>query len=402
VNSFIGSSEMVLRWRQCLGLMAGTFIVLSIATLVLTVAVDPYRMYGSPTLRGLTALKPRAYERSDFVKEYLIERLKPRTLLLGNSRVEIALDPDSDIWPQDTQPVFNAAESGHDLATALVRFRHAIQVAPLRLAILAVDFPDFLERGEPAPGLDETRLPFDRNGHPNPERKMRIWKDRLTTTLTIDALVDSVMTVLNQNESGSATMTESGFNPLHDYEVIARRNGYHWLFAQKYNAYRTQYGKAPKPNFDIPTRNANFRYLDEIIKLAVAHNVHLIVYVHPYHYTFLELLHNLDLWPSFEAWKRALLATIDGAAGPQRGLITILDFSGYSPIAMEPIPGENDRQTTMRWYWESGHYKSTLGNILIARIVNKNENFGRELTNTTVESVLDEINAGRRALAAPP
>lgn len=381
--------------------MAATFIVLSIATLLLTVAVDPYRMYGSPTLQGRTALKPRAYERSDFVKEYLIDRLKPRTLLLGNSRVEIALDPDNAVWPQESQPVFNAAESGHDLATALVRFRHAIQVAPLRLAILAVDFPDFLERKQLAPGPDESRLPFDHNGHPNPERKMQTWKDRFTTTLTIDAVVDSLITILNQNEATTVTMTESGFNPLHDLEVIARRNGYHWLFAQKLKAYRTQYGKAPKPNFDILKRNANFRYLDEIIKIAVAHNVHLIVYIHPYHYTFLELLRDLDLWPSFEAWKRALVATTDAAAGPQRNLVTILDFSGYSAIALEPIPAEGDRQTTMRWYWESGHYKSTLGDILLARMLNKNVDFGREMNNQVIESVLKEINANR-VVAAPP
>ena len=392
---------MALRWRRYLSFLAGTFIALSIATLLLAVAVDPYRMFGSPTLQGLTALKPKAYERSEFVKEYLIERSKPRTLLLGNSRVEVALDPDSDIWPQDTQPVFNAAESGHDLATALVRFRHAIQVAPLRLAILAVDFPDFLERSEPTPGPDESRLPFDRTGNPNPTRKMQTWKDRFTTTLTIDAVVDSLITVLNQNEAATVTMTASGFNPLHDIEAIARRNGYHWLFAQKLNAYRTQYGKAPKPNFDSLIRNANFKYLDAIIKIAIAHNIHLVVYVHPYHYTFLELLHDLDLWPSFEAWKRALLATIDDAAGPQRGLITILDFSGYSQFAMEPIPAENDRQTTMHWYWESGHYKSTLGNILIARMLNSNGNFGRELSNQVIESVLNEINAGRLKVARP-
>jgi hypothetical protein len=379
--------------------MAATVLVLAILIVLLTVVVDPYRMYGSPALRGLTALKPRAYERSDFVKEYLIERVKPRTLLLGNSRVEIGLDPDDAVWPQEYRPVFNGAEAGRDLGTALVRFRHAIQVAPLSLLIVAVDFPDFLDRNE-SPGLDESRLPLDRDGRPNSGRAMQLWKDRFKTTLTIDALADSLITLFNQNEATGVTMTEAGFNPLHDYELIARRNGYHWLFAQKYNAYRAQYANAPRPDFDALMRNANFRYLDAIIRTAVAQNIRVVIYIHPYHYTYLELLHDSDLWRSFEAWKRALLTTIDTAAGPERKLVRVLDFSGYSAIELEPIPIEGDRQTTMRWYWESGHYKSALGSILLGRMLNEN-NFGRELTSQTIESVLNDIDAGRRKLAAP-
>ena len=68
--------------------------------------------------------------------------MRPRTLLLGNSRVEIGLDPESPLWPQDDRPVFNAAESGRDLAIALIRLRHAMETAPPRLVVVAVDFPD--------------------------------------------------------------------------------------------------------------------------------------------------------------------------------------------------------------------------------------------------------------------
>src|SRR5579864_6802032 len=264
---------MASTWRQYLGAMAATIILLVVGALLLTVTVDPYRMYGSAPIPGLTAIKPRAYQHSDFVKEYLIERIKPHTLLLGNSRVEIGLDPDSKVWPQEFRPVFNAAESGHDLATALVRLRHARQVAPLRLVVLAVDFPDFLGLREMDPGPDETRLLFDRSGHRNLHRQMQMWTDRLTTTLTIDAVLDSALTLLDQRPASAVTMTEAGFNPHHDYEAVARRLGYHRLFAQKYNEYRERYGKIPKPDFEAPRRYVNFRYLEEIVKIAVANDI---------------------------------------------------------------------------------------------------------------------------------
>ena len=127
-------------WHRYLMAIAATIAALAVATVVVTVVVDPYRMYGSHPVVGLTELKPSAYRHSDFVKEYLIERTKPRTLLLGNSRVEIGLDPQSPLWPQEAQPVFNAAESGHDLATAVVRLRQSMEAAPPRFVVLAVDF----------------------------------------------------------------------------------------------------------------------------------------------------------------------------------------------------------------------------------------------------------------------
>ena len=39
--------------------IAATAFVLALATIALTVWVDPYRMYGTPITPGWTALKPR-------------------------------------------------------------------------------------------------------------------------------------------------------------------------------------------------------------------------------------------------------------------------------------------------------------------------------------------------------
>ena len=375
-------------------------VTLSLCAILLTVTVDPYRMYGSRPIPGLTAMKPFAYRHSDFVKEYLIERMKPRTLLLGNSRVEVALDPQSPLWPTDDRPVFNGAESGHDLATALVRLRHAMEIEPPRLIVVAADFADFLGpdviQGQDILRGQEVRTPLDRGGHPNAERSMQIWKDRLATTLTIDAVLDSVATVLEQDPASGVTMTEEGFNPHHDFDLISRREGYHAMFAQKYRAYVAQYEHNLPQGFAEPLQRANFRYLYEIVQIAVAGGARLIIYISPYHCSLLDLWHADGLWPSFEAWKRALVAVIDEAAGSHRNLVTILDFSGYSKFAMEAVPASNDRVTAMRWYWESGHYKSALGEHIIARIMGSTGEFGQELTATTIDQVLRDIADGDR------
>ncbi len=387
--------------RGYLTIAALTIAVLALCTVLLTVLVDPYRMYGTPSIPGLTELKPLAYRHSAFVKEYLLERMRPRTLLLGNSRVEIGLDPESPLWPQDDRPVFNAAESGRDLAIALIRLRHAMETAPPRLVVVAVDFPDFLEPGDirsrGVPESEATRLPLGRNGHPNPQRNIQLWQDRLATTLTINAVVDSFSTMLDQDPGRAVTMTKAGFNPHHEFGVIARREGYHALFAQKYNAYAAQYAAYAPPDFDQPLRHANFRYIDAMVRLAVTHRARLILYINPYHCSLLELWHEDGLWPGFEAWKRALVSVVDSAAGSGRELVTILDFSGYSQFALEPFPAADDHKTAMRWYWEPGHYKSALGEKLITRMVGNSETFGQVLTAATIDQALQNIAAGASA-----
>jgi hypothetical protein len=35
---------------------------------------------------------------------------------------------------------------------------------------------------------------------------------------------------------------------------------------------------------------------------------------------------------------------------------------------MESVPAKGDRRTEMRWYWEAGHFKSALGDRVLARM----------------------------------
>jgi hypothetical protein len=396
--------ENSLTGRGYLIVAAMTIVVLSTLTVLLAIIVDPYRMYGVAPIRGLTEQKPAAYRNSYFVKDYMLDRMKPHTLLLGNSRVEVGLDPNSPLWPDRDRPVFNAAEAGFDLATATRKLRNALEIAPLRLAVVAVDFPDFLapfDLAAPGDANSENGCPLaDRGGRLGAQPTIQRWRDRIITTLTIDALSDSILTIADQNPASSVTMTDAGFNPLHQYAEAARREGYNALFAQKQADYIAQYSAYPKTDFRVPMRHANFRCLDQIVRMTISRRVPLVIFINPYHYTLLELWHEDGLWPTFEAWKRALVAVVDHAAGNDRWLVIVLDFSGYSRFAMEAIPPPDDRHTAMHWYWESGHYTSALGQQLIARIVGKDDHFGQELSAVTIDQVLRNIADARPGATA--
>jgi hypothetical protein len=390
-----------MRPRAYLAWMGVTIVVLALATVALAVLVDPYRAYGTPELPGWTALKPRIYDQGGIAKSVLLERAAAETLLLGNSRVEVGIDPESAQWPAAARPVFNAAEAGASLFSALRALQDAEATHPPRTVVLGLDLVDFLQPPSapdtplPSIRIDDRRLRVDRNGRQNHDRPWQVWRDHVATTLTIDALLDSVASLLDQDPATTRTMTRFGLNPLHEYRLFVQRSGYHGLFAQENTIYEAQYRALPAPDFDDPSRIQSFRTLQSIIRLAAGRDQRLILFIHPYHADFLEILHRVGRWPSFEAWKRALVGFVDDERRAVPGAVVLFDFSGYDVFTTEPVPSPGDTHTPMRWYWEAGHYKQELGDHVIARIVGRDTGFGRELSSSSIDAVLADINASR-------
>jgi hypothetical protein len=76
------------------------------------------------------------------------------------------------------------------------------------------------------------------------------------------------------------------------------------------------------------------------------------------------MLHRLGLWPSFLQWMRSL-GSIADAARRDGSNLAVFDCSTYDSMTTEPIPAAGDRTSTMRWYWEPGHFKSALGDQVL-------------------------------------
>lgn len=372
-----------------------TVLLLAVACVALAVIADPYRMFGTPRIRDVNVLKPRVYEHADLAKTYQLERIKPRTVLLGNSRTEIGFDPESKVWPSNWRPVFNAGLSGRSLFIASRMLQEALAAGPVKNVILQVDFPDFLTGPTPvnAPVKrrdSERRLLVTRSGAPNPDRVLEIWRDRLETTLTIDALADSVRTFLNQRSPTTETMTEFGFNPLNQYLSDVKLVGYYGIFAQKVSAYESLYRIYPHPDFVNPMEYQPFRDLAHIMETAHAHGANLIVFVPPYHAELLDIIKRAGLWPSFINWKQALARVIAKECRELNDAscsTPLVDFADYNAYSTEPIPPKGDTHTQTRWYWEPGHYKAALGDIMLRCLIAESCAFGRTLTGTSIPQV---------------
>ena len=186
-------------------------------------------------------------------------------------------------------------------------------------------------------------------------------------------------------------MTELGFNPLNQYATDVKQFGYYQLFALKSADYEERFRKYPHPDFLHPNQIEDFQHLARIIRTAHQNNVRLILFIPPYHAKLLEIIKGVGLWPSFENWKRALVRVVDERtrelAEPACN-VDLVDFSGYNSYTMEPVPVNGDLRAQTRWYWEPGHYKAALGDVVLRRLVGGSRGFGQELTPDTVEATL--------------
>lgn len=362
-----------------------TVLVLALVTIVFTVVVDPYRMFDTAAVAGWNEMKPRVYLHANLAKTYQLERIAPKTLLLGNSRVEVGFDPESNAWPEDARPVFNGGQAGTDLFTSWALLRDAVAVKPPRTIIVGLDIIDFLQPNKDRPaGFPENiadRLLVDDEGRANPQRAAQRRKDLLATTLTIDALIDSFATVLNQEPSSNATMTPYGFNPLQETNVYLRRSGQHDHFAEKTRTYEKQFAQF-KPREFSSLDAANFTALDAILDIARDKKIRVVLFIHPYHADFMDVLQKAGLTASFARWKEALAQLTAARAGRQP--ITLIDFSAPSDVTREAVPPPHDVHTVMQWYWESGHYKAALGDKMIPRLLGADDSFGKVLAPSIV------------------
>ncbi len=365
--------------RAYIAWMLSSGIVIAAACAGVAMVADPYRLFDSPAF----PIKPAIYHQAVLAKTVQMERTRPRTLLLGNSRIEVGLDPESDAWPASWRPVFNGALAGRDLFTAYRLLQHVSATEPPQRIIVAVDVQDFIAApmtGMPPPGPDERRLLVTREGEPNPVRRWQQARDLLSATLTLDALRDSVLTMLWQDRETGITMTRAGFNPLREYIRHVRTVGHHGLFTQKLTAYVRQYAGRPGPDFADPDAYQDFRTLRAILDFAARHRIEVVLLIHPYHADYLDVIRDAGLRDSFLAWKRALIRVVNESPAGER----LIDFSQDSDYIREPVPPKGDMQTDMRWYWEPGHYKAALGELMIARIARaQGANFGMELNGAT-------------------
>lgn len=349
-------------------------LLLVFFTCSINVLVDPYAVFGTPRMAGFNELKPYAGDHGRVGKLYQALRVAPKGLIVGNSRPEMGLSPDNPCWPTMAHPVYNTALPGLSVYQQVRYAQHAQAAGLMRAMLVGVDFLDFLYKKPPPKNphswpptnVDPAAEKFevDPNGHLTNEFLWVRLTDYLKAAASLDAFVDSLMTIARQEGTFVPTRTPAGFNPAEGiYIPIVRNEGPRVLFEQKDSELAD---RLRGTKWRLFGRNedwsANFEALRRLIQQSAAADTKMVIFINPYHAEYLLLIDAAGLWPLFEMWKRRL-AQLARAEG-----VDLWDFSGFDRYSTESVDALPARGTSLDWFWEPAHYRRELGDLMLANI----------------------------------
>ena len=334
-------------FKRYLILLFGISAAISLLVFLVIRQVDPYGTVRSERVAGLNMVKPASYRHKEAAKRSRFLRSDADLLLLGNSRVDVGFDSHSPRWSVSGFKPFNFGIPGQDYAGNFNQYYFALASgkAPRRV-IVGLDFIDFIN-----PAIRRTPDVGDAHIHP-----------AVAGSFSLVALIDSVKTIAAQHSAGADDMTELGYNTLASYRAIIAGEGHDSVARQRNRANLQTYTKlktiraaAPAPDFFDMAPLRNF------LERAAREKTDVTLFFHPYHLDLLASLDKAALTDLFKAWKLAVRKTMNKSGTDAR----LYDFATLNIVTSEPIPGPGDTKSHMQYYWEPGHYKSALGELMI-------------------------------------
>uniref|UniRef100_UPI0030DC6455 hypothetical protein n=1 Tax=Cyanothece sp. BG0011 TaxID=2082950 RepID=UPI0030DC6455 len=208
--------------------------------------IDPYSVVGSTEIKGLNQRKPEFSDHLRMGKAAIINRLKPKGIILGSSRAEQAYDTEHPGWKTQVRPRYNLGLSAVDIYELLRYFQHAHETQSIEQAIVALDFYMFNVYRFDKPDFSENRLAVTIDNKPNFLYK---YHDMLAAFLSEDAFLSSITTIRRQTSKDlSKDYLSNGQRAWkHKPRVILKKGGFNESFSQyEKNTLRITYLPPPE------------------------------------------------------------------------------------------------------------------------------------------------------------
>lgn len=361
-------------------------LALAASVVALNYAVDPYGVTGAPRIAHFNLYKVDINDYSRLLKRYQPARGRYDTLIVGNSRVEMGLDPSHPCLSSAGGSAYNLGIPGASLRMQLLYALNAIYQQPVRRVFLGLDFTDFIYQRPPhdgsRPGLraiHSSELRFLPSGERNPFYRSQWLKDHYSALFSLDALASSIKTILLQDES-APNRDLRGFNPARDFASIVRIEGPAALFQQKMAELTATYDDAWTMRNSSGELVAEFDDLRSFLTIAMEQDIEVVLFTNPFHDAFWDLLRQRGLLPLQDEWLAIVAVIADEHGG---SVSAFWDFSGDSRYIHERVPEPGESSDPLRWFWEPAHYRSQLGDLMLRTMLSEScgtvQEFGRRL-----------------------
>ncbi len=350
--------------------------------------IDPFGMFWSPQVERINLVKPEAGKRSRITKAYQVNKIKPNILIVGNSRVEMGLNPKNKNF--NGKVVYNQGMPGAGVA---MQVDYAIDAMvnnnTIEQLFVGVDFLDFLLSEQQvanfkAKNNNRTQTSYDfRLASQDKDNLVNIarLKEKLMMIFSLDAFSASINTIFQQ-KSMASSLNPLGFNSALSYVAIMNSEGIKPLFKQKLHEISSRLTNKSwviKAQ-DTAPYSPTFSHLGRLIKIAKEKNIRITFFINPYHFSYLHTLADNNQWYNFQVWKKTLVNYLTVI---QEDEFILWDFSGASDFVNEVVPLANPKQQ-MQWFWEPAHYRKELGDVLLESLLLEQDDssvdFGVRLT----------------------
>lgn len=352
-----------------------TLVLCLAGGLVLFNAVaDPYNVYPATHLTKLLPHKPNNDHRR--AKAGLVRQQQGwETLILGSSYAVVGMDASHHALGTDR--AFNLGLNGGKLEEQFGALRYAWQYGhPIKHVILVYDNQWFFQTAQPS--VDYMESPF------NPKYSFIEYQG--SNLLGMQATEHAWHAVRQWHEGGPATDDRFGrrLKPLLPVGTSQR------LIFNDFLA-------SPDLQRPIDGDTANLELFKQFAAFCLERDIRLTVMIGPAHVTLLERFDRSGYWNAWIAGQRNLLALADSqnANHPDAPPITVWDFNSISHYTTESLPPLNDTLTRMQWFWDPGHFKKELGDVMLQRVFSTShkdtDHFGTQLTREAIEPYVTNL-----------
>lgn len=369
------------------------FTALLLATLVAlgNWLANPYLLFNGPVIDGVNRYVTENFYQQLLFKPYQLRHASQRSVILGASQAGVAFNPA--LLPQ---PAYNLAVGG---STAYLQYRllqEAIHSSNT-LDTVVFETPFFaFNSSDPnnEPGRDpafEQRLSLRADGSRNLQQPFSALEETLSGLIGWDSTRASLRMMAKQTEV--ATLQRGSF--------IQWRNG-QWQqqpppgtstrLLMENSWKKTIYNDwlpAPRREYTLPDRHsstlANFR---DSLRLLQQHRIRTRIVIAPLHASLFIALQETGLWPTFQQWKRELVA-INDAVARETGQppFPLYDYATVNALTAEPLPTDNTT-ARLQWFNDSMHPSPAFGDLVLQEIISGTLTYGRLLDGSTIDTVL--------------
>jgi hypothetical protein len=380
--------------RRYLRFYFAFFLVLFFAAAAANYVVDPYDL-GISLGRNAAPIKPETASHGRVHKAYALRNLKPAVLALGASRTEAGISMAHPGWAATADERYNSALTAANMGEILSYYRYATRIRPAKQVVIGLEFYSFNANLRNRGDHDESILAASDDG-----RLLGFDLHKAKYYFSLDALLSSYRTVTTR-QAIPHFLTDGQLNPEAAAGVLRAYGGHFPAFVQSEREAVQFYLPPPGRKYGFSNgSHATFQDLRAILDDARRHGTDLRLFISPAHARHLEIIRALGLWGEYERWLRSLveLVAAEAAFVPGAQPFTVWDFTGYNSITVERVPRPEQRGNLMHWYWESSHYKTELGDLVLDRIFDHRDpsrplpnDFGVRLTSSNLEGHLANV-----------